>query len=64
MQSEEVKARLAKASEAQVRAILAALEVPDAVLMALLDREEHKTVPEPAPAKPRSSVQASLRRGI
>ena len=64
MQSEEVKARLAKASEAQVRAILAALEVPDAVLTALLDHEERKTAPEPAPAKPRSSVQASLRRGI
>jgi hypothetical protein len=62
MQSEEVKARLAKASEAQVRAILAALEVPDAVLTALLDHEERKTAPEPAPAKPKPLVRFSQQR--
>jgi hypothetical protein len=70
MQSQQEKAAawLEAATEPQLRNVLAMLAVPDAVLIALFERDQRMTAAEsaepPAEPKPRSSPRFSNVRGI
>jgi hypothetical protein len=53
IQSQEIKEKLAGASPEQLRSVITALEVPDAVLIALFEHDEKQT------QKPRAVVHGS-----
>jgi len=61
--SEVVKARLADATAEQLRRVVDLAEMPDAVLLALLDSLAAPVAPVPGPQRPRGT-QWSRQRGV